>query len=267
MAYAHRAHWSVNSLALQVLGDINETRDPAGNAPDTLINLVAETMRNIWEDREWWWQRQTETLSVSADDTEEAMPADFRKLDSKWINDAERTTTTAETHLGLVFTEDLSLFQMVKDSYGPSDTGEPVIACIMQDTSETDYVKWKAVLAPKSDDNYVYTFVYIPACPIDLDSDATLFKNEQQQILMPNKFHEGWRIRATLRAAKAGTDLKKDMRRDWKEWQITALREHNEQMTDAPRLIRDSYGDRSAIPGVGAGSATALRRMRGTVLG
>jgi len=267
MAYAHRAHWSVNSLALQVLGDINETRDPSGNAPDTLINLVAECLRDIWEDRDWWWQRQTATLEVSADDTEEAMPADFRKLDSKWINDAERSTTTAETASGLVFTEDLSLFQMVKDGYDASATGEPVIACIVQDTSETNYVKWKALLAPASDKDYTYTFVYIPLCPIDLDSAVTLYKNEQQQILMPSKFHEGWRIRATMRAAKAGTDLKKEMRQDWKEWAREAVQEHNERMTDPPRLIRDSYGDRGAIPRAGGESSASLRRIRGSVFG
>ena len=142
MTYSRRGLWSLRSLADHILGELSGSRDAQGNAPERLLNLTAEALRDIWEDRPWVWQRKQATLNVSAGDTEEAFEDDFRELDSLWLQDRERTLGSEETDYGLVFTTDLSLFQEVSARYDPNDTQEPVIACVIQDATETDFMKY-----------------------------------------------------------------------------------------------------------------------------
>lgn len=262
--YNRQGLYSVRSLANELIGETGNAYNATGNAPDRMLNLVAAALREVWEWQDWYWQRVLGTLSITAGDTEEAMPADFRKIDSKWIRDCETSSSAAQAYEGLIFTDDLSIFQQVSDDFDDDDTGEPVIACIVQDTSETAYMKFKALITPKADQDYDYTYPYVTACPLDLEYAATTNKRDTEQILMPTMFHEGWRQRARLKVLPAfGKGDSDALRKEWNAWLAEAIAEQNGRITNPIAVTRDAYGDMDAIPRIGYGSDINLRRVRG----
>lgn len=260
MAYSTRGLWSVRSLASHLLGETSQSRNALADAPERMLDIVAEGLRELWELEDWFFQRRVETLSVSAADEEEALPADFRKLDSRWLQDNEQSST------GLVFTHNVAVWEEVWSRYGDNDDGEPRIACVMQDTSELNYDKWKALLAPKADQAYSYEYIYLPICPIDLDSDATLHRGDGEIItMMPKKFHAGWRMRGRWKVLQVfgDPDDAKDAKKDFDTWHNEALKENNARLVDPTGPVHDGYGDWASLQA--QGYDPDIRRIRGRV--
>lgn len=260
MAYSSRGLWSIRSLASHLLGETSGSRDALGEAPPRMLDLVAEALRDVWELEDWFFQRRVGTLSVTAADVEEAFPADFRKLDSRWLKDNEKSST------GLVFTHNVAVWEEVWSRYGDDDDGEPQIACVVQDTSETDYDKWKALLAPKAAEDRSYEYIYLPVCPIDLDSDATLHCGDGEIItMMPKKFHAGWRLRARMKVLQpfGDSDDAKEAKRDFDTWHKEALKENNARLVDPTGPTHDGYGDWATLQTQGTNAD--IRRIRGRV--
>ncbi len=259
MAYANRGRYSVESLALNLLGSTSQSRNAVGAAPDRMLELSAESLRFIWEVEDWYWQRVIGSLAVSNGDTEEAMPDNFRKIDSKWIADKNESGT------GLVFTNSPALWKEVWSQYETDEDGEPRIACLIQDTSEADFMKWKAMLAPTADQAYTYPYVYLVTCPIDLDSAGTGYKGEGEVIQMPGPFHRGWRLHGRWQVLMeyGPRDKVAGAKKAYQDWLMDALREHKERMTDPIGPAIDGYGDWSDQNIIGTWDDA--RRIRGRV--
>ena len=148
------ARWSVATLAAHLLGEVNQDRAAAGTVPDRFSALVVEGLRTMWDAADWVWQMATTTLAISIGDSSEQMAEDFRKLNSKWVSDNEKSAS------GLVFTTSPHIWQRVRSEYKDDATGEPIIACILMDTSETATDRYKAMLCPTSSVANTYDYVY-----------------------------------------------------------------------------------------------------------
>jgi len=75
--------WSVATLADQLRSEADFDPDtPGGDIPDRISKIIREKGRWLYYYLDWLFRKTPGTLSVTEGDTEIAMPADFKELDS-----------------------------------------------------------------------------------------------------------------------------------------------------------------------------------------
>lgn len=283
--------WSVDTLGAQILGELNQDRNASGGSvPDRLENLIKEALRYVWSVRDWNWQLKQANLSITAADTFEDLPADFREMHSWELQDVDESET-------LVLTADVRRWLEYNQTFDSTDTGHPVLGCIVRKTAgdwvtgtayvvgdlvansgsyylcaiahtagtfatdltavkwvlTTESCIWQVKFAPKSDDAYVFPYIYLPKCPIDLDTSHVDHRSDSEVLIMPEPFHEGWHLRALYKAhQRFGSPEKAAMMgAEFNSWLQTAVEENNEMITDNPDPVKDGYGDYGAVLGLG----------------
>jgi hypothetical protein len=158
------APWTVTSLSNHVRGLLN--RDPeatGGTVPNRISELVLQAAVEMWNRWDWKFRRKTGTLYLLDGQQETILPADFDKLDTRWLRDQK------ESNGRLRFTENPDELQAMLDYYGfdQSDTreeGEPKLALITRDDNKSGYFP-KAVCAPRADQDYEYSYWYLTNDP------------------------------------------------------------------------------------------------------
>lgn len=227
--------WTADTLAAHLVGELNQDRNAAGGlTPDRLLNLIFESYQWLWQSWPWKFRRVRYTLTIAAAAETTALPADFEKVDSKWLESNDR-------HGALAFTEDVEEFETLRRLRGTTNTGTPNAALIEQ-VSLTSALKQVRV-SPIPAQQYTYVMVYLRIAP-DIEHDGTVY--------WPTIMHNLWHA-----LAKAKTQ--RGFRRDdaWKEsWayyktlENHAHSENDEHMRSSTPVIRDGYGDIQSLPSV-----------------
>jgi hypothetical protein len=66
----------------------NLGRGTAGAIDDYTIVWINDTQKEICNRQNFWFMRESTTLSVAQSSTEDALPADFKDIDSVWIEES-----------------------------------------------------------------------------------------------------------------------------------------------------------------------------------
>jgi hypothetical protein len=252
--------WSIDTLADQLIGELNQDRNASGGTvPDRLTNIVREDLRALCKTEEWIFRRREGSLSIAADATEAELPADFDKIDSAYLKDRDEPGWLRFTDNAVEALEQESCWQA-------TDTAHPYLAVIVRDFADPDALAWKVKLIPKSDAAYTKPFFYYTLCPIDLPTTGygggetdphPDYKAASDLIVMPEEFHEGWHLRAAATAHNTfgDKDRAKDYWARYRAWVQRAREEFKEKIANQPARVRDAHGDVQALPGVGVAAS------------
>ena len=217
--------WTLTTLIAQIVGELNQDRSAAGGSvPDRLSNIVHESYENLWEEHDWLFKRVTATLTLTADTATADLPDGFEKLDPKWIyenNDRGPLFFSDEAH---PFEDQL---------FSDKDiTGNPRIARIQPDTTETDKFVWQVEVTPTPIEAMTYRYVYLRYAPA-IDDDTV--------ILWPQPWHRGWHDLALARAQRAfkADDSWQETFAAYNHWLTRAKHQNDETLRASTPSIRD----------------------------
>ena len=231
--------WTVNRLKTHLVGEGNYNRhSDGGGAPDRLANLIREAAQSIWNEYDWRFRWKRGTLTTVASTETAAAASDFGELAQRWVRDPQASALRP-----IEFTEDPAQFQRFADRYDStdsSDEGEPSMACIAQDTSQSTFT-WFFYLSRIPDDAYTYPYWYLMADGWTL---GTL--DDDDVAPWPKAFDHGWYLRAKYlaQAAFSPGDRWQQTKGGYNKWLERTKQESNETMADpggAP--FEDHYQD------------------------
>ena len=257
---AATSQWSVNSMAQQILGELNQDRNTDADAPDRLTNIVVEALREVWDDHDWAFQLREGTFTIAADDTSKALADDFGEMHS-WI------VTDVDEGVVFRFTKNARRWKEHASGIDSSESGHPRLGLIIRDVSDTDDFAWIVKFEITSDRAYSWPYMYKALCPIDLDSGHDDYKGESDALVMPKHMHRLWHLNALWhcqRAFKSGKDWK-DTKTMYDAGLTRAIEEMDEPHTDLLEPGMDGYQDLDAVVSIaGRGYGEGDRRLAGT---
>ena len=234
--------WTVNTLTAQIRGELAQDANAAGGTvPDRLQDLVIEAGKHLWNDFDWRWNDREGTLTIVASSRDADAPADFHKLNQRWLAEYEADTSLTPS---LRFTDNSARWQGQRDLYSASE-GRPVIAMVQQDTTETTVFTWKFSLAPIPDAVYTYTYRYLSSDPWSLVFPETPLANTAAP-MWPAWMDEGWRWLALVSALQAfqSGDRWQSVLGRYNSWIQHRKEENNETISfESDSIITDGYGD------------------------
>jgi len=238
---ASNCTWTIDSLAAHIRGELDVNPDAAGGTvPERMEDLIRECGIRLWSIYDWRFKLVQGTLTLAADDATKAVPADFEKLDSRWM----KNTVDSEGVDGLRWTEDVLVYQKYEDSAsrdgaGAIENGTPLIACIANSNAAT--FAWEFMVTPPADDDYSYKYWYTLLNPWDgasLADDATP--------AWPMTFNMGWHYISSANCHQAFGSEERAMGY-WKQyagWRKLQLQELDESITTSGlEPISGNYND------------------------
>jgi len=227
---APRTGWCVMTLADQMRSEMDVNPNAAGGKiPDRIAKIVREKGIWLFNHQDWEMRKKSATLSVTAGDTEIAMPGDFKKLDGRTM----RMDGTAPYRL--IWTEDVSAWQQTKAIIGSTATGRPRIALLYYTDSA-----WKAKIWPESDRDCDYDFWYLRASP--WYGDSPIADNIQlSPDYWPEEFDEGWYALCSYQVygRYRADDGWKSFKSEFNSWLADHKMEGDETMGDNLEPIQD----------------------------
>lgn len=149
--------YSVTTLGQHLRGTI--ARDPdarGGTVPDRISAVCREAGIALWNQNDWKFRRKQGTLKLVGSQASAGLPSDFSELRQKWLRD--QSSSVGDT---LRFTDDPEVYQNIAGQYEVGDTGEPMIALIVNDTDYPSAFAWKALIAPPPDQAAQYPYWYV----------------------------------------------------------------------------------------------------------
>ena len=196
--------------------------------------IVKQAGVMLWNQMDWRFRIKKATLTTVDGTADYATPADFAKLDQRWVRDNTENNQYLETR----FTSDPRLFQEISDSYESTDKGLPVSAFVNQDQTELTF-KWQFSVIPVPDKVYTFVYWYLSQDPWSQGLDST------ETPLWPDTFNNGWRLLSQLQMSISfKSELASQDRRTFNEWMKQQIAENNETITDPDReTIIDGYSD------------------------
>lgn len=231
----------MDALATHLISAVNRSSNVATrSAGDELTQIVRDALRHIWSVDDWRWMAKTADLTISADATTAAVAADFRKIDSKWMND------NSEYGRWLRFTNNLREVVGLRSVFEDSERRRPQLACVARDTSNATSLAWLAQLVPTSDKAYTHTYVYLPECSLDLPNTHADFKTDSEEIVMPLFMHGIWKDRAFYRAKMQFTkdhEAQSRAKSEYTQNLSKAAKNQNETLTSEDMRTTDDYQD------------------------
>lgn len=194
--------------------------------------IVRECGITLWNAYDWRFRARQGTLSITAATATVAAPSDFGELYQRWLRDYDDNAT-------LRFTESVTAYQAVADTYDSDDTGEPEIACFVRDYTASTWT-WKIIFSPTSDAAYSYTYWYVVTDPWTSDSLA-----DTASPVWPATFNAGWRLLSRMQVAQAfNSKTYESDRKAWMDWLGKQVAENDETITTgSSEYIEDGYGD------------------------
>ena len=200
--------------------------------------IVKQAGVMLWNQLDWKFRVRKTTLTTADGTADYATPADFAKLDQRWI----RNTTQNNQYYSTRFTDDPRLFQEISDSYDSTETGLPVSAFVNQDTTALVF-KWQISVIPVPDKAYEFVYWYLAQDPWSQGLTAA------EAPLWPDTFNNGWRLLSQLQVSISfKSDSASQDRRTFNSWLKNQIDENNETITDPDReTIIDGYGDSGIV--------------------
>jgi len=255
--------WSVNTLADDGIAEVVQDRNAAGGTiPDRVKIACRRALIQLWVMKPWQWYRRSGTLTIVAATATADLAADFRQLDSRWVNDRSAARSNS-----LTFTNNARDFVAFQGRYAATDTGRPQLALVTRKQATTTSWTWQVQLTPLPDAAYSMEYVYLPACPLSLPSNAAHYKGDADLVPMPDDFARGWDLLFKQELhRKFGKPERYKMARDaWDEWYKSAVASLNKTMTDEFEPGRDGYQDMQSFMGAADVHAAHMTYPPGTV--
>lgn len=226
--------WTPDSLCEQLMGEVNQDLNAAGgDVPPRMRKLVVCAYRDLWNLQPWRFRRRRVTLTIAAAASTAACPADFEKLDQKWLEENADEGT-------LHFTTVLQVFEARKHRNGTTP-GTPELVFIEPAEDLSSGYSEIFRCTPTASKEFTYPYVYLCYAP-DVANDASP--------LWPQPFFTGWEWGARARAYydfRRDTDAWKGPNNRFKGWLEGAVQENNEGLTSDTPAARDDHGDVEAL--------------------
>lgn len=229
--------WTTNTLALHLLGAVNQDRNASGSIANKHKQLIRESGYSLWMIRDWSFRTKIGTLTTAAGQAYAALATDFAEFRSRYLRETPDDTNDTATRIRL--TGNIKDVLGIRDRRKATDTAVPLIGCPLMDTSALTFAV-RLELAPTPDAIRTYRYAYVLANPW---THASL--GDDDSPVWPVPFNEGWRLGALWRIqhAQPANDAWKDTKRLYDEWLQDAITENDEFLTDYLERLEDGYDD------------------------
>jgi len=226
--------WCTATLADQLRSEMDQNADAAGGrVPDRVMKITREQGRWLYKHEDWLFRRTPATLTISDGDTEEAMPADFKELDSRSM----RPSGTIGGRLW--WTQNASAWQAAKDLLGhDADPGAPRIALLYYTGGA-----WKARFWPEADAEYTYDYWYLKADP--WTGAAPIADNIQlSPTYWPDDFDVLWHALCAyvVYGKYRADDAWKSFKSEFQAKLLELVQENNETIANDLEPVQDATG-------------------------